>query len=36
MRPPFGVDALTQYHHLASFNYGDMKVRDIGRIFDVI
>ena len=36
MRPPFGVDALPRYYHLASFNYGDMKARDIGRIVDVI
>ena len=35
-RPPFGVDALPRYYHLASFNYGDMKARDIGRIVDVI
>ena len=37
MRPPFGVDALPQYYHLASLNFGDMmKVRDIDPIVDVI
>ena len=36
LRPPFGVDALPRYYHLASFNYGDMKARDIGRLVDVI
>ena len=30
-----GVDALSQYYHLASFNYGDMKATDIGQI-DII
>ena len=35
-RPPFGVDALPRYYHLAPFNYGDMKARDIGWILDVI
>ena len=34
--PPFGVDALPWYYHLASFNYDDMKAGDIGRIADVI
>ena len=35
-RPPSGVDALSRYCHLASFNYSDMKVRDICRFVDVI
>ena len=35
-RPPFGVDALDRYYQLASFNYGDMKARDIAWIVDVI
>ena len=35
-RPPFGVDALPRYHHLASFNYDDMKAKDMGRIVDFI
>ena len=35
-RPPSGIDALPRYCHLASFNYGHMKVRDICRIVDVI
>ena len=34
--PPFGFDALPQYYHLASFNYGNMKPRYIGRLVDVI
>ena len=36
MWPPLGVDALPGYDHLTSFNYGDMKARDIGWIIDVI
>ena len=35
-RPPLGVNALPQYYHMASFNYGGMKARDVGRIVDVI
>ena len=27
--PPFGVDALPQYYHLTSFNYGDVKAREV-------
>ena len=34
--PPFGFDALPQYYHLASFNYGNMKPRYIGWLVDVI
>ena len=33
-RALFGVDAPHLYYHLASFNYDDMKARDIDPIFD--
>ena len=36
MRPPFDVDTLPRYSHLASFDYGEMKAKDIGWIADVI
>ena len=36
MRPPFGVDALPWYYYLESFNYGDMKTRDIGPIWAIL
>ena len=32
MQPPFNADALPQYYHLLSFNYGDMKERDIDQV----
>ena len=32
MRPPFRVDALPRYYHLASFNYGKIKAMDTGQI----
>ena len=31
-QPPFNADALPQYYHLLSFNYGDMKERDIDQV----
>ena len=36
MQPPVGVDAMPRYYHLASFNCGDVKTRDAGRMVDVI
>ena len=32
-RPSFRVDPLPRYYRFASFTYGDMKPRDIGRMF---
>ena len=35
-RPRCDVDALRQYYYLATFIYGGVKVRDVGRTVDVI
>ena len=36
MQAPLGIDALAQYYHMTSFNYGRMKEGDVGQIADVI
>ena len=35
-RPPLGVETLPQCHHMAPFNYGGLKGRDLGQTIDVI
>ena len=36
MQATLGIDALAQYYHMTSFNYGRMKEGDVGQIADVI
>ena len=36
MQPPLGADALPQYYHTTSFNYDNIKARDVGWIVDII
>lgn len=36
MQPPLGTDALPQYYHTTSFNYDNIKARDVGWIVDII
>ena len=35
-QPSLRVDALPQYYHLESFDYGDLKAKDVGPIAEVI
>ena len=36
MQPPLGADALPQYYHTTSFNYDNIKARNVGWIVDII